>query len=558
MPAGENSTALLRQLVFDLELDSDPDLSNHEHEVHKLYVRTLFMLILIVLTLNIHAITHKLKFHFLGHSALTILVGLIVAVIFTLFSYSSENTTIQLSSTFFYMVLLPPIIFESGFNLRKVSFFKNFGTIVGLSFVGALYSSFVTSFLMFFFSKLVLPLSFIESLVFGCLISSTDPVTVLSLLPTSVDKRLYMLIFGESALNDAVSIILYRFFTSIADPQMGLGPGPIFLSILTSSGVFLGSCLCGVAIGLIYAKITKEVHMPNRSMYELTMLLLFGYLSYLIADVLHLAGIISIFFCGIAMAHYAYPNLSEEAVTSLQVAILIARTHVFLIIGTINYFAKKPEDVIPMNHQILMWFSGLRGAVAFALGVTFLEHPLFAADVKGMIFGTTVMIVVLSVIILGGFTPFMLRHLRITEGTARKLNAHPSSLSINTVDHGHDSHADRDPPDSERGYAQIDEETEDEDGGLPEDEEMDNEETKKQTGLFAWLVTLDARFIRPIFSYIPPPPIQTPASVSPGKRSVFMKEMTPDEVEMTTLKSAPLTKRAKSPTSATFATVSLN
>lgn len=112
MPAGENSTALLRQLVFDLELDSDPDLSNHEHEVHKLYVRTLFMLILIVLTLNIHAITHKLKFHFLGHSALTILVGLIVAVIFTLFSYSSENTTIQLSSTFFYMVLLPPIIFE--------------------------------------------------------------------------------------------------------------------------------------------------------------------------------------------------------------------------------------------------------------------------------------------------------------------------------------------------------------------------------------------------------------------------------------------------------------
>jgi sodium/hydrogen exchanger 8 len=50
-----------------------------------------------------------------------------------------------------------------------------------------------------------------EAMVFGAMISSTDPVTVLSLLPEGVDHRLYMLIFGESALNDAVSMILYEF-----------------------------------------------------------------------------------------------------------------------------------------------------------------------------------------------------------------------------------------------------------------------------------------------------------------------------------------------------------
>ena len=61
-----------------------------------------------------------------------------------------------------------------------------------------------------------------------------------------------------------------------------------------------------------------------------------------------------------------------------------------------------------------MWFSGLRGAVAFALGVTFLEHPDFDEDVKQTIFGTTVIVVVLTVLIFGGLTPYMLRVLKIT------------------------------------------------------------------------------------------------------------------------------------------------
>jgi sodium/hydrogen exchanger 8 len=61
-----------------------------------------------------------------------------------------------------------------------------------------------------------------------------------------------------------------------------------------------------------------------------------------------------------------------------------------------------------------MWFSGLRGAVAFALGVTFLELPTFSKSTKGIIFGTTVMVVVLTVLILGSLTPYMLIWLGIS------------------------------------------------------------------------------------------------------------------------------------------------
>lgn len=54
-------------------------------------------------------------------------------------------------------------------------------------------------------------------------------------------------------------------------------------------------------------------------------------------------------------------------------------------------------------------------AVAFALGVVFLEHPTFSEDVKGIIFGTTVMVVVMTILILGGLTPYMLKWLKITD-----------------------------------------------------------------------------------------------------------------------------------------------
>jgi sodium/hydrogen exchanger 8 len=203
--------------------------------------------------------------------------------------------------------------------LQRVAFFQNVLTITALAFIGALYSTFVTSVLMYFFSKLAFPLSFVESLVFGSLISSTDPVTVLSLLPSNVDRRLYMIIFGESALNDAVAIILYRFFTGLADPKMRLGAGPFFLSVVAAAGVFLGSFLVGVVAALVYAWITKNYKFHDAPIYETTMLFIFAYASYLLADILNLTGIISIFFCGITMSQYAYDNLEKETVTALKV-----------------------------------------------------------------------------------------------------------------------------------------------------------------------------------------------------------------------------------------------
>ncbi|KAJ3117578.1 Sodium/hydrogen exchanger 8 [Physocladia obscura] len=443
---------------------------------HALFIRAILMLSLILVSMNLNGILHKIKFHYLSETAVTILLGVIVAMAWTTISYDTNNADIQLNSDFFYMVLLPPIIFEGGYTLQRVSFFSNILTILSLAFAGALYSTFITSCLMYFFSQFIYPWSFVESLVFGSLISSTDPVTVLSLLPPSVDRRLYMIIFGESALNDAVAIILYRFFTGLADPKMKLGVGPFITSVFASAAVFFGSFLVGIFVALLFAKITKHVKMEEGSVYEMTMLLLFAYISYLLADVLSLTGIISIFFCGIAMAHYAAGNLSEEARKASKISILISRTHVFIILGIKNLLIKHNKDEnaapIPLNQQTLIWFSGLRGAVAFALGVTFLEHPTFDADIKASIFGTTVMVVVLTVLVIGGLTPYMLVWLGISDAS----DEHEATGEV-------------------EGAAENNDDDDDQD----EFNEEDFNKNAENKSIFVWLRNFDSTYIRPHF-----------------------------------------------------------
>ncbi|KAJ3206834.1 Sodium/hydrogen exchanger 8, partial [Dinochytrium kinnereticum] len=376
---GANTTLVQNATQAISDLAHATSAGDHESSTHALFIRALLMLSLMLVSMNVNGVLHKKGFHYLSESAVMILLGVLVAMGWTAMSYDEANKDIQLSANFFYMVLLPPIIFEGGFTLQRITFFANFVTIFSLAFAGALASTFICSILMFLFSKAVLPWSLAESLVFGSIISSTDPVTVLSLLPSSVDKRLYMLIFGESALNDAVSIILFRFFTEIADPKMKLGVGPFFLSVFASAGVLLAfMCECFIFLYLGLGLLSfggKTTYNP--------LMIIFAVIS-----------------------------------------ILVARCHVFIIIGLKNWIVRDRDEPIPMNQQVLIWFSGLRGAVAFALGVSFLEIKVFDEDIKGMIFGTTVVVIVISVIVFGGLTPYMLVWLGLVDPRAEDGHGH--------------------------------------------------------------------------------------------------------------------------------------
>lgn len=355
----------------------------------------------------------------------------------------------------FFLYILPPIIFESGYGMRRRHFFMNAGGILLFAMVGTTISAFMFGGIVYSFGKLVpttASLSGVESLVFGALISSTDPVTVLAIFSMlRVDVKLNANIFGESVLNDAVAIVMFRTILTFQDQPFTVGS--FFSAILDFFVIFLGSMGIGILIGLLSALNFKYTPSLNRHpTLQLCLLILFAYASYLLAEGLHMSGIVSVLFCGIIMSHYTAANMLREAKhNSLEffhtiaflcessifvflglamfsfvqeyniylifisiLACFISRAaNIFPLSAIVNIIDGSSELRIPYNHQVVMWWGGLRGAMAFALAVS-AEQPLHHHG--EVILTTTLVIVLFTVLVQGGLTTRLLELLKVEVG----------------------------------------------------------------------------------------------------------------------------------------------
>lgn len=134
-------------------------------------------------------------------------------------------------------------------------------------------------------------ISLLHCLLFGSLIAAVDPVAVLSVFQEMhVNEQLHILVFGESLLNDAVTVVLYKLFES-------------FLRLPSVSGldVLLGGCrvlvvgLGGLCVGLFFglvAALTSRFTTRAQVIAPL-FVFLYSYLSYLTSEMLHLSGIMA-------------------------------------------------------------------------------------------------------------------------------------------------------------------------------------------------------------------------------------------------------------------------
>lgn len=168
------------------------------------------------------------------------------------------------SPTAFFLVLLPPIIFESGYNLHKGNFFTNLGSILLFAIIGTTISALVVGGGVYLLgmASLVYPLNFVQSFAFGSLISAVDPVATLAIFQAlDVDPVLNMLVFGESILNDAVAIVLT---TTVVESSKLMSEGvssteQVFQGIYRFIVCFLGSAGIGTAMGLVSSLVLKHV-----------------------------------------------------------------------------------------------------------------------------------------------------------------------------------------------------------------------------------------------------------------------------------------------------------
>jgi len=422
----------------------------------------LFMIALLLIASLGGYFLQRRKVRLLGEAGFALLLGVVAGfLVYAANNFSRERTHyITFQKEFFFLFLLPPIIFEAGFGVEVGPFFGNFGAICTFAFLGTAVSTFAVGGLMYAVGQAGMSygMPMLECMLFGSLISATDPVTVLAVFQSlKVEVNMYSLVFGESVMNDAVAIVLYRslltFKTEPVSAQSVAGALGLFLVI------FVGSFLIGAIVGLLSALLFKNgsfrrlTETDRDSVLEAALVVCVPYIAYMLAEGLQLSGIVSILFCGIVMKRYTNENLSHHARETchsfFKIAASLAETFIFLYMGVevflaeqewnhalfffwaivaillsraLNIFPgallvnlRRPSGAkISGNYQKMLWFSGLRGGIAFALALGSGED-IGEEDAK-TILNATLLIVLVTVLGIGGFTEHALEYFQVQMG----------------------------------------------------------------------------------------------------------------------------------------------
>ncbi|KAK4012857.1 hypothetical protein OUZ56_025108 [Daphnia magna] len=362
-------------------------------------------------------------------SCCLILAGITVGIIF----YLTETTVLSpLSSTIFFFCMLPPIIFDAGFFMPNRPFFDHLGTILLFAVMGTIFNTVCIGMSLWACGLSGIygfEISLLETLIFSALISAVDPVAVLSVFEEiHVDKVLYIIVFGESLLNDAVTVVLYN----MCDSYISLGPENIeTIDVLSGFASFLVVALGGTTIGIFWGFLTGFVTKYTHRVLVIEPIFVFimSYVAYLNAEAFQMSGILSIMFCGITMKNYVAENMSSTSLTTVKCGLKVLSNgsesiiFVFLGISTVNdnhewntafilltiFFCSlyRALGVVILTelanyfrlHQLnrvekfVMSYGGLRGAIAFAL-VLLIDpnriprQPLFVTATISVVFFT--------------------------------------------------------------------------------------------------------------------------------------------------------------------------
>lgn len=274
----------------------------------------------------------KVRLYFTEPAALITVGALIGWVVKNLDGGGDLKSSLSFDTSAFFLYLLPPIIFASGYNMKTSSFFANFGTILTFGCVGTLLSTAVVGGLMklicdhFRDSQHMDPLSLVESSLLGSILSAVDSVATIAIfVQVGVPEELFILTFGESVFNDAASIVSYRTLKEFIIND-SVSTQACLQALMQVVWITAGSMTIGVALGCLCALVLKHTYIHHEPPLETAVFWLFPYGSYLIAEQVELSGVMSILFCGISMGHYAYYNLSMENQISTPVNTTIVST----------------------------------------------------------------------------------------------------------------------------------------------------------------------------------------------------------------------------------------
>ncbi|XP_015784573.1 sodium/hydrogen exchanger 3-like isoform X1 [Tetranychus urticae] len=416
-----NSTKRYAIAKFDFEKVSQP------------YIICLWIIIVGVAKIGFN-LTPKLS-SICPESVVLMVLGVLIGLVFYYGGVSTNQSLLTPDVFFFYM--LPPIVMDAGYHMPNRLFFDNLNSILMYAVLGTIWNTLTIGAVLYWvatsgFFGVSLPL--LDALLFSTIVSAVDPVAVLAVFEEiHVNDVLYILVFGESLLNDGVTVVLYKMFEGYI--EMGadnLLPIDYISGITSFFVIALGGTLIGVFWGIGAAFVSRFTH--HVKIIEPIFVFVMSYLAYLSAEMFHLSGILALTFSGMTMKNYVTENVSQTSQTTLKYAMKMlanaSESVIFLFLGVCTVtdshnwntafvlstigacLVFRALGVIIFTsianrfrlhrlsgmEQFIMAYGGLRGAVAFAL-VLLINEKL--VPTKRMMVTTVIALVYFTVFLQG-------------------------------------------------------------------------------------------------------------------------------------------------------------
>ncbi|WP_345980716.1 sodium:proton antiporter [Sulfurimonas sp. HSL3-2] len=348
-------------------------------------------------------------------------------------------------------LFLPTLIFESAYSMEPHLFFRILPQIALLAIVGLIISMILSAFAVHW----LLSWGIGASLLFGALISATDPVAVVALLKEkSSRKRLETLIDGESLLNDGTAIVFFTLFYGFA-----LGT-TVEVNSLAVVGEFIWVVSAGLAIGAFigWSSLSMIGKLINQPLIEITISISSAYLTFIVAEYVHVSGVVALVALALMYSTLGRTRISPEISHFLhqfwEMLSYLANTLIFLIVGIVIITHTKFDTpklwvilivlylflmviravtvavLMPILERIgvgitrekaavVVW-GGLRGAVSLSLALSLAQDTNVPIALREEILFLTAGIVFLSIVINGSSMEWLLKVLHLDKLPAAK------------------------------------------------------------------------------------------------------------------------------------------
>ena len=340
----------------------------------------------------------------------------------------------QINPHLILFIFLPTLVFEAAFAMDVHTFKKTSTNAFILAAPGIIVALLLTALIILLIKVTGIGLNnwtWTLALLFGTVISATDPVAVVAILKeVGASKKLATLIEGESMLNDGTAIVIFMvIYATISGTGSGASPLVEFIR------VSLGGTLVGLAVGYIIIAWVKKVF--NDALVEITVIVAAAYMTFYIAEhFLHVSGVLGLVSLGLLMASVGRTRISPEVEHFLhefwELLAFIANTLIFLIVGVVISdnieftakdflilillyigvhivravviamffpFMKKAGYGLPKKDSYILWWGALRGAVGLALALIVAGEPNIDVTVRSQFLFYTAGIVTLTLLI---------------------------------------------------------------------------------------------------------------------------------------------------------------